>query len=61
MFEHRVMAKASDRILDAKAFPFHGEDGEVVRAAEMFAIWQTIRHEKIVQDFLVSLIIRPRS
>ena len=99
MFEHRVMAKASDRILDAKAFPFHGEDGEVVRklralaeafgqlqtkrhqadydnamewthtealrevvrAAEMFAIWQTIRQEKIAQDFLVSLIIRPRS
>jgi hypothetical protein len=31
MFEHRVMARASDRILDSRLFPFSGEDPEVVQ------------------------------
>ena len=30
MFEHRVMAKASERIRDAKLFPFIGQDPVVV-------------------------------
>jgi len=49
MFEHRVMSKASDRVLDSKLFPFDGEDPAVV---------QKLR--KIAQDYLVSLLIKPR-
>ena len=48
MFEHRVMAKASARILDAKMFPFTGEDPAVVRqlraVAEEFGRLQDERH-----------------
>ena len=99
MFEHRVMAKASDRIVDSRLFPFTNEDqtvvqklrtvaeifgqlqdkrhladydnstrwthtealGEITRAATAFAAWQSIIHEKIAQDYLVSLLIKPRS
>ena len=98
MFEHRVMSKASDRVLDSKLFPFSGEDpavvqkvrmvaetfgrlqsrrqtadydnathwtdidvlGEVNAAADAFAAWHSIKNEKIAQDFLVSLLIKPR-
>lgn len=34
--------------------------GEVKTAATVFSTWQSIRHEKIAQDYLVSLLIRPR-
>lgn len=99
MFEHRVMAKASERILDAKLFPFSGEDPAVVRqlralakvfgrlqderhiadyenatswtqhealeevktAVRAFSAWQSIKNEKIAQDYLVSLLIKPLS
>ena len=98
MFEHGMMAKASARVLDSKAFPYVGEDPVVVRKlktiAEAFrelqdarheadynnakvwtqgeaidevwnAIiavieWEAIRDEKIAQDYLVSLLIKPR-
>jgi hypothetical protein len=33
---------------------------EVETAATAFADWQAIRHEKIAQDYLVSLLIKPR-
>lgn len=33
---------------------------EVDTAIEAFATWQSIRHEKIAQDYLVSLLIKPR-
>ena len=98
MFEHRVMAKASARILEYKSFPFTGEDPAVVQklktiaatfgelqeqrhiadydnatqwtdldtleevkaAADAFKAWHSIKNEKIAQDYLVSLLIRPR-
>ncbi len=98
MFEHRVMAKASERVISA-AFPFSGEDPLVVAklravahafgqlqdkrhtadydtasnwthaqamsvvqiAHTAFADWHAIKNEKIAQDYLVSLLIRPRS
>jgi uncharacterized protein (UPF0332 family) len=99
MFEHRVMAKASDKILDSRLFPFTGEDPVVVQklravaeafvqlqdkrhladydnatqwthtealsqvttAARAFSAWQSTRHETIAQNYLVSLLIKPRS
>ena len=99
MFEHRVMSKASDKILDSKLFPFAGEDPAVVQklrkvahtfgrlqvqrqtadydnatywtdidaleevnaAADAFTAWHSIKNEKIAQDYLVSLLIKPRS
>ena len=33
---------------------------EVERAAESFADWESIRGENIAQDYLVSLLIKPR-
>ena len=98
MFEHRVMVKASERLKDSNAFPFAGEDQEVVQklrkvakafrrlqenrhiadydnarhwtqlgaleevntAVEAFTAWHAIKNEKIAQDFLVSLLIKPR-
>ena len=33
---------------------------EVVRAGEAFAAWDSIKDERIAQDYLVSLLIRPR-
>ena len=48
MFEHRVMAKAAERILDAKLFPFSGQDPAVVRqlrtVAKAFGRLQDERH-----------------
>ena len=48
MFEHRVMARASERILEPKLFPFVGEDPLVVeklrRVAEAFSLLQDMRH-----------------
>jgi len=35
--------------------------GEIARAATAFAAWQSIGHERIAQDYLVSLLIKPRS
>lgn len=35
--------------------------GGVASVVHVFSIWQTIRNEKIAQDFLVSLLIRPRT
>ena len=39
MFEHHVMAKASNRILNPSLFPFNGEDPAVVR--KLKAVGQT--------------------
>jgi hypothetical protein len=99
MFEHRAMARASDRVLDTRFFPFTGEDPVVVQKLRMvagdfnrlqdkrhiadydnagywtfteafnevgtanraFSAWQSIKTEKIAQDYLVSLLIRPRA
>ena len=99
MFEHRVMASASDRISNSKLFPFTGEDPSVVHqlkrvaeafgqlrsrrhiadydnsriwtqnqafeevatAVEAFSAWHSIKSEKIAQDYLVSLLIKPRN
>ena len=99
MFEHRVMAKASQRIRDAKVFPFSGQDPAVVRqlrtvakafgrlqeerqiadydnatswtsleaiqevraAEQAISAWHSIKNEKIAQDYLVLLLIKPRS
>lgn len=95
MFEHRVMAKASARILENKSFPFSGEDPAVVKrlktvartfgelqeqrhiadydnathwtqndalaAERAFTAWHSIKNEKIAQDYLVSLLIKPRN
>ncbi|MFN0106235.1 MAG: hypothetical protein ACKV2U_29610 [Bryobacteraceae bacterium] len=99
MFEHRVMAKASDRIVDSRLCPFPGEDTaiveklrtvaeafsqlhgkrqtadydnatywthtdalrEVTKATRAFSAWNSIRNEKIAQDYLVSLLIKPRN
>ena len=48
MFEHRVMAKASERVRDAKLFPFSGQDPAVVRqlrtVAKAFGRLQDARH-----------------
>ena len=33
---------------------------DVNLAVEVFSDWQSIRHEKIAQDYLVSLLIKPR-
>lgn len=98
MFEHRVMARASERILEPKLFPFVGEDPlvveklrrvaeafsllqdmrhvadydnakvwtdtdafrEIEKAATAFSAWDSIKTEKIAQDYLVSLLIKPR-
>ena len=98
MFDHRVMAKSSDRLLDPKAFPFTAEDPvvvdtlrqvaaafvdlqrqrhiadydnatnwapaeakrEVETAGKAFAALESIRDEKIAQEYLVSLLIKPR-
>ncbi|MCX6606110.1 MAG: hypothetical protein NTV52_21310 [Acidobacteria bacterium] len=34
---------------------------EVTTAATAFSLWHSIRSEKIAQDYLVSLLVRPRS
>ena len=34
---------------------------EVTTAARAFSAWQSIKHEKIAQDYLVSLLIKPRA
>ena len=98
MFEHWVMARASERILEPKLFPFVGEDPlvveklrrvaeafsllqdmrhvadydnakvwtdtdafrEIEKAATAFSAWDSIKTEKIAQDYLVSLLIKPR-
>ena len=33
---------------------------EVTTAAKAFSTWRSIKNEKIAQDYLVSLLIRPR-
>ena len=33
---------------------------DVTAASDAFAAWQSIKHEKIAQDYLVSLLIKPR-
>ena len=33
---------------------------EVLTASQAFGVWQSIKHEKIAQDYLVSLLIKPR-
>ena len=98
MFDHALMRKASNRILDRRLFPFPGEDQalvlnlrtvaqafvdlqdsrhiadyhngihwapvesleEVDKASRAFQTWATIRHENIAQEYLVSLLIKPR-
>ena len=63
MFEHAVMKKVSGRISNSQLFPFAGEDPVVVQnlkiVAEAFVQLQ-IQNENIAQDYLVSLLIRPR-
>lgn len=48
MFEHRAMAKASERILDSRLFPYVGEDAAVVQqlrtVAQSFVRLQDARH-----------------
>ena len=34
---------------------------EVTIAAGVFSAWQSIKHERIAQDYLVSLLIKPRA
>ena len=34
--------------------------GEVTVASDAFATWQSIKHERIAQDYLVSLLIKTR-
>jgi len=98
MFDHALMRRVSSRILDAKRFPFTGEDPTVVqnlravadafvdlqdkrhtadydnsavwdptealeeveRAKRAFATWRLIRNQEIAQEYLVSLLIKPR-
>ncbi|MBM3755181.1 MAG: hypothetical protein FJW38_14515 [Acidobacteria bacterium] len=98
MFEHGLMRRVSQRLVDTRAFAFPGADpvvlqklkdvakafvnlqdsrhladyhngviwnhieslDEVSAAKDAFAIWATIRHEDIAQDYLVSLLIKPR-
>ena len=39
----------------------HSEALEAVtRASRAFSDWRSIKHEKIAQDYLVSLLIKPR-
>lgn len=99
MFEHKFMARASERVRDSKHFPHSGGTPavvdslktiaesftdlqgsrhtadydnattwthtqaleEVTTAATAFSLWHSIRSEKIAQDYLVSLLVRPRS
>lgn len=35
-------------------------ESEVETAERAFSDWQSIKHEKIAQDYLVSLLIKPR-
>ena len=98
MFDHGLMRKASQRILDRRLFPFAGEDPalvnnlktvaqmfvqlqdkrhiadyhngirwthteslkEVTKVRKAFLIWASIRNENIAQEYLVSLLIKPR-
>ena len=98
MFEHRVMAKASDKVLNDKQNPFQGEDQRTVQqlravakafvdlqdmrekadydnatqwtptgakrvvqiAVHAFDNWESIESEAIAQNYLVSLLIKPR-
>ena len=98
MFDHTLMKRVSNRILDSKKSPFAGEDPTIVQnlrkmaeafvdlqdkrhiadydnttfwtqtgaaeevdaATEAFAIWNSIRNEEIAQNYLVSLLIKPR-
>lgn len=98
MFDHNVMKKASNKVIDHSRMPYVGEDPvvvgrlravaglfvhlqeqrheadynikdawtltesleEMLGADRAFMIWQEIRTEKISQDYLVSLLIRPR-
>jgi hypothetical protein len=98
MFDHHLMRKASQRILDSRLFPFDGEDPtlvenlkivaqafvqlqdkrhladyhngvrwthieslrEVTTARKAFLIWALIRSDNIAQEYLVSLLIKPR-
>ena len=98
MFDHALMRKASQRLLNSRLFPFDGVDpdlvrnlrtvaqafvqlqdkrhiadyhngvrwthieslGEVTTARKAFTIWASIRNENIAQEYLVSLLIKPR-
>jgi hypothetical protein len=98
MFEHAVMRRASQRLLDSRLFPFTGVDPalgqnlrlvaqafvqlqdirhladyhngvrwtyvealrEVSTARQAFQIWASIRDEDVAQEYLVSLLIKPR-
>ena len=98
MFDHALMRKASQRLLDSRLFPFHAEDPthvqnlktvaqafvqlqdkrhiadyhngirwthveslrEVAAVRKAFLSWASIRSENIAQEYLVSLLIKPR-
>ena len=52
MFEHRVMAKASERIRDAKLFPFIGQDPAVVRQLRTVAkAFSRLQDERQIADY----------
>ena len=97
-FDHAPMKAASNRLFDARAFPFTGEvpllvanlkmvaksfaqlqenrqaadyDNAIIwtrsdalkqveSAEQAFAIWKSIRKEKIAQAYLVSLLVKHR-
>ena len=98
MFDHGLMRKASERLLNSRLFPFSGSEPSVVRrlrsvaelfvqlqtkrhiadydngvtwthteslqevkaVREAFETWAAIRYEDIAQEYLVSLLIKPR-
>lgn len=98
MFDHGLMRKASQRILDSRLFPFDGEDPtlvqnlrtvaqafvqlqdkrhladyhngirwthteslqEVTTVRKALLIWNSIRNQNLAQEYLVSLLIKPR-
>jgi hypothetical protein len=98
MFDHGMMKRVSDRVVDSKRTPFSGEDpiavsglrlvakafvdlqdwrrradygdgtfwnpletiNAVARAGSAFVVWNDIKHTDIAQEYLVSLLIRPR-
>ncbi len=98
LFDHTLMRKAPQRILDRRLFLFDGEDPalvknlrsvaqafvqlqhkrhiadysvatqwtlteslyEITTARQAFESWGSIRNENIAQEYLVSLLIKPR-
>ena len=52
MFEHRVMAKASDKILNSSLFPFTGEDPAVVQKLRTVAqAFGQLRDKRHIADY----------